>query len=207
LVSALNFAQAGFVAPFYQNQAVGISVSSFGFSAYQENTMGLAYGIKVLDKISVGAEVKYANLSIKELGSNGAIIVQMGVLTQISPSLSLGFSAYNVNRAQFQVQGPQEPIPGIVRGGLAYQASEQVMVVLDLVKDIDHPLSYRGGLEYQLNDLIRARAGVSTEPLTLNLGIGLAWKEFIFDFASSYTERAGYSPHISLSYKFNKKSA
>lgn len=206
LLSALSFAQAGFVAPFYQNQAFGISVSSFGFNAYQENSAALSYGIEVLNKIRIGAELKYANLSIQEQGSDGALVVQVGVQTQINSSLSLGFSAYNVNRAGLNVQGPEEIIPGIIRGGLAYQPSDQVLLVFDVVKDIDHPLSYRGGLEYSLNELIRARAGVSTEPLSLNAGIGLEWKELSVDFASSYTERLGYSPHFSLAYRLKKKS-
>lgn len=205
LLSALNFAQAGFVAPFYGNQAFGISVSSFGFNAYQESSVGLAYGIEVLQKIRLGAELKYANLSIQEQGSGGAFIVQAGVQTQINPELSLGFSAYNVNRAELKVQGPQEIIPSIIRGGFAYQPSEQVLLVFDLVKDVDHPLSYRGGLEYKINDLLRARTGISTEPLSVNMGLGLAWKEIEIDFASSYTERLGYSPHFSLTYALKKK--
>lgn len=65
LLSALNFAQAGFVAPFAENQAIGISMSSFGFKAYQENSIGLSYGIKVLNKIRIGAALNYANLRYK----------------------------------------------------------------------------------------------------------------------------------------------
>lgn len=206
LLSALNFAQAGFVAPFYDNQAVGISVSSFGFNAYQESSVGLTYGIEVLQKIRIGAELKYANLNIQEQGGDGAFMVQVGVQTQINSSLSMGFSAHNVNQAELNVQGPQETLPSIVRGGIAYQPSEQVLLVFDLVKDIDHPLSYRGGLEYKISHLLRARTGVSTEPLSVNMGLGLEWKELSVDFASSYTERLGYSPHFSLGYRLKKKS-
>jgi hypothetical protein len=206
LLSALNFAQAGFVSPFYQNQAFGVSVSSFGFNAYQENTLAVAYGIEVLPKIRIGAQVKYANLRVQELGNDGVLVVQMGVQTQINTSLSLGFSAYNVNQAYLDIQGSPEIIPTLLRGGLAFQPGEEVLLVFDLVKDIDHPLSYRGGVEYKIHDLLWARTGISTEPLSLNLGLGLVWKTLGIDFASSYTERLGYSPHISLAYTFQKKS-
>ncbi|MEM6802333.1 MAG: hypothetical protein AAF696_13070 [Bacteroidota bacterium] len=205
LLSQLNFAQAGFVGPFSENQAIGLGLSSFGFSAYQENSAALTYAIEVLEKIRIGAGLNYTNLSIEEQGSDGSLMVQIGVQTQVSKELSLGFSAYNVNRAQLDVQGGAEPIPTIIQGGLAYQASEEVCLVFDLVKDVDHPISYRGGAEYSINGWLKARMGVSTEPLSLNGGVGLSWNELEADFASSYTERLGYSPHVSISYRFNKE--
>ncbi|MDW3647930.1 MAG: hypothetical protein R8P61_12760 [Bacteroidia bacterium] len=206
LLSELNFAQAGFATSFADNQAFGFSLSSFGFDAYQENSVGLVYGIEVLNRIRVGAGIKYGILNIQEQGNDGSLLVQVGIQTQVNSELSIGFSAYNVNRAQLDVQGVPEIIPSILRGGLAYSASDRVLLVFDLVKDVDHALSYRGGLEYEINEVLKARGGVGTEPLSFSLGLGIDWKEFQADFASSYTERLGYSPHLSISYRFGKSA-
>ncbi|MEL6255092.1 MAG: hypothetical protein AAFR87_23995, partial [Bacteroidota bacterium] len=141
LLSELNFAQAGFATPFAGNQAIGISLSSFGFDAYQENSASLVYGIEVLERIRVGAGLKYGILNIQEQGNDGSFLVQVGIQTQVNSDLSIGFSAYNVNRAELDVQGVPEIIPSIIRGGIAYSASDQVLIVFDLVKDVDHALS------------------------------------------------------------------
>ncbi|MEM7369052.1 MAG: hypothetical protein AAF587_10675 [Bacteroidota bacterium] len=202
LLKELSYGHAGAIFPIFKNQAAGVEISSFGFDAYRENLAAVSYGITVLDKISVGAKLAYANLNIPGYGAAGTVLVQMGAHTQINSQLSLGVSAFNVNRATFLTQGRREILPSHLTAGLAYQPTDKVLVVVDVQKALEFPVSFRGGIEYQLHEILYARIGVSTEPLTLTGGLGVNWKQIKVDFSSSYTERLGYTPHISLSYGF-----
>ena len=72
----------------------------------------------------------------------------------------------------------------------------------DVQKDIDHPVSFRGGFEYTIIEGLYARMGVSTEPLTINGGLGLKYKKIKLDATFGFHERLGYTPHVSMSYEF-----
>lgn len=199
----LTSGSAGLVLPFLEgDHSMGLDFSTFGFAAYRENKIGLSYATTLLEKASIGVKLNYASLSIPNYGSESSLYVDVGVNSSISPQLSIGFSATNVNRAKLGQDPAAEALPTVVTLGLAYQASDRTLLVADIQKDIDHPVSIRGGIEYGLNDYVIARVGVSTEPVSWQAGLGLVKDAMRIDFAFGYTDRLGYSPHISLSYGF-----
>jgi len=202
-VKELTSGSAGLVLPFLEgDHTLGLDFTTFGFSAYRENRIGLTYATTLMEKVSIGVKLNYANLAIPTYGSESSLYVDVGVNTQISSQLSLGFTATNVNRAKLGQDPAAEALPTVVTAGLAYQPSDRVMLVADVQKDVDHPLSVRGGIEYYLNDFVIARVGVSNEPVSWQAGLGLVKDAMQIDFAFGYTDRLGYSPHISLSYAF-----
>lgn len=199
----LTSGSAGLVIPFLEGgHTLGIDLTTFGFSAYRENRIGLTYATSLLDKVSIGVKLNYASLAIANYGSQSSLYVDIGVNSQISPQLSLGFTATNVNRAKLGQDPATEDLPSVVTAGLAYQPSDRVILVADVQKDVDHPLSIRGGIEYYLNDYVIARVGVRNEPVSWQAGFGLVKDDMQIDFAFGYTDRLGYSPHISVSYAF-----
>lgn len=199
----LTYGSAGVVFPFATTQAAGLDFSSFGFDAYRENRIGLAYAINVFEVLSIGTKINYANVNILDHGSTGTFFLDIGLNTAITDQISLGFSAYNISRSRILTQASEEAIPTVFTVGIAYNPSNKVLIVADIQKDIDHPVSFRGGIEYEIIPILKARMGVSTEPLTWNAGIGVVVQSLNVDLAFGYHERLGYTPHISLSYGFN----
>ncbi|MDB4286309.1 hypothetical protein N9933_03315 [bacterium] len=199
----LTYGSAGFVTPFSGGtQFAGIELTTFGFDAYRENKVGLTYATRFFDKVSVGIKANYANVNIRDYGNASTFYVDLGLATEITPELTLGFSAYNVNRSQLETQSGKEPLPTVLTAGLAYQPTDKILFVADLQKDIDHPVSFRGGIEYAFAKGFYARLGTSTRPLTWAAGLGMEVQKIKFDFAFGFHERLGYSPHISLAYGF-----
>jgi len=205
-LNELTFGSAGVLLPFAGNQAVGLSLSSRGFSDFRESNIGLAYGITLLDKVSLGTRVNLINFAIPNYGSAMAFFADVGVHYQFNSQLSLGASMININQAQLtNTFGEPTSLPTTLSVGLAYRPSQEVMVVADLVKQVDFPASFRGGVEYEITDIIFARVGVGTEPLFLSGGAGVKWKGLAVDFTLSYTELLQYSPHFSLAYTFGEE--
>ncbi|MEL6132610.1 MAG: hypothetical protein AAFR59_04510 [Bacteroidota bacterium] len=197
----LTFGNAGALYPLKDNQAIGLSLGTNGFSGYRENTAGLSYGITLLDKISLGATANVSTVSVPTYGTATTFFINFGAHLQLTDQLSLGTSIYNTNRSSFETAlGSREYFPTVITAGLAYKPTDQVLLVFDIQKDIDHPVSFKGGVEYALNEVIYARIGVSTAPLLLSGGIGVNYKAFSFDFAISYTEFLQYTPHVSINY-------
>ncbi len=198
----LTFGSAGLVMPFKESQAVGLDFSSFGFDAYRENKVGMSYAIQLFDVLSIGAKVNYASVNIASYGSTSAFFVDIGLNTVITEQLSLGVNVYNVNRSRLIGQSLEEDIPTVFTAGIAYRPSAKVMVVADVQKDIDHQVSFRGGIEYVIIPALKARIGVSNEPLSWNAGLGFVFENLNLDLAFGYTDRLGYTPHLSLAYAF-----
>lgn len=198
----LTYGSAGIAMPFKEVHTAGISVSTFGFDAYTESVIGLTYATTVLDIFSIGARLNYGNVSILNYGSTSALYIDAGVNTALSETFSIGFTASNVNRAKIITETGEEDIPTLITAGLAYQPSEQVLIVADIQKDVDHPVSFRGGVEYAIIPAVKARVGMSNRPLAWSAGIGLVVKNLDVDFAFGYHEQLRYSPHLSLQYRF-----
>lgn len=205
-LSELAFGSAAVAYPFTENQAAGLAVSSRGFSGYRESSVGLAYGITLLDKISLGARINLANLAIANYGSTSAVFADFGIHYQFNSQIGLGASMANINQARISNSfGETAPLPTTLSLGVSYQPTQQVLVVVDAVKQVDVPLSFRGGAEYEINELLYGRVGIGTEPLFLSGGLGIKWKGLKVDLALSYTELVQYTPHISVLYSFGKQ--
>ena len=202
LLAQLNQGSAAFAMPFSDKQAFGLAVQSFGFSGFRESDVQGTYAIEILDKIRFGATLHYASLQIQDYGSGSVLYADVGLQAQVNDEISVGFSAFNVNRAKLETLNGDEFMPTIVSAGIAYQPTEKVMVVADVQKDIDHPLSFRGGVEYKIVPEFTIRSGVSTEPLSLNAGFGLQLSQFKLETAFRLQERLGFTPHLSLSFAF-----
>lgn len=201
LLSELNYGTAGFVYPFKARHWVGLDFSGFGFGGYNEARIGAAYATTLFEKLSLGAKVNYSRTSIENYGAAGALFLDLGVSVEVVEGLSLGARVFNANQADLDSE-IGEQIPTTLDIGGAYQVTDRVLFVVDVQKQVNFPVSLRGGIEYGVLDFLQVRAGVSTEPVTLNFGLGLNYKGVQFDFSNQLHEYLGYTPSISLSYRF-----
>ena len=200
----LTYGSAGLVIPFLEEQAIGLQVGSFGFEAYRENHASFTYAIEIFDIVSIGAKANYANVNITDYGSSSTFFLDIGLNAAINQELSIGFYAFNANRASLQTQSFEEELPMIIATGISYLPTEKVMFVIDIQKELESEVSFRGGIDYGIADFLFARLGVSTEPLIWSGGFGLIFDNFFLDAALTHHERLGYSPHLSLSYAFGR---
>lgn len=207
LLNQLNSGTIGFVMPFNGDRHfAGFDVSSFGFGGYSDSKIGLTYAALLLEKLSLGAKVNYVRTSIPDYGTKSSVFVDFGLLASITENISAGFRVYNAS--QSYISKPlEEKIPTTLDVGIAYQASDKVLVVADVQKQVNFSASFRGGIEYAILDILKARIGASTNPTTLNAGLGLVLKNGLnIDFANTLHQHLGYTPSFSLSWRFRSKS-
>lgn len=178
----------------------GLSLNYFGFEGYNEQRIGLAYGRRLFDKLSIGAQALVLNTQIPEYGNRAAVTFELGFLATLLPELQLGVHAYSPIRVQVV---ESEYLPSVLKAGLQYRPSEQIRLLAEVEKDIDYPARAKFGLEYQLADPFQLRVGVATQPTTVNFGLGYQIMDNMrFDIASSYHEVLGFSPAGGLVYQF-----
>lgn len=198
----LNNLTAGVALP-TSSGTFGISLNYFGFDLYNETKVGLAYSRRLMDKLSVGIQFDMLNTRIPEYGSKNLFTFEIGLQSELSKNLTLGFHLFNPVKLE-TVEG--EYLPTVIQGGISYAPSKKVLVNVELEKDIDFPFTIRTGIEYEMVDNFWLRLGVNTEPASVNFGIGYLMQNGLrLDIASSYHQELGFTPAVSLGFDLKKE--
>lgn len=180
----------------------GLTLQHFGFEGFNEQKIGLAYARKLLDGLSLGAQVLLLNTQIPEYGSKANITFELGIITQLLPKLQLGAHVYSPMQVEL---ANGENLPTVFKLGLAYLPSEKLLCTAEVEKDIDYPARVKFGVEYQVVEQVHLRTGVATNPTTLAFGVGYKVSNLILDIASSYHQTLGFTPTVGFVYLFKKK--
>jgi hypothetical protein len=186
--------------------AIGLSYSGFGFSVYQENKLGIAYAMKLAKTFSASVQLNYQTTRINadNYGSTSNVTAELGVRMDVSKKVVVAAHVYNPLKAKLN-DFNDERLPTVLRLGMAYQISDEVLLALETEKDIDQKALFRGGIEYKPAEILYLRVGASNQPNLLSFGVGLAFDNFKFDLAASYHSQLGYAPQVSLTYAPGKK--
>jgi len=180
---------------------ISTSYSYYGYSQYNESSIGIAYGKRFGEIFSFGLKIDYLHTKIaEEYGNAGMVICEAGLLSEPIENLYIGAHIYNPSR--MKIGESKEKIPTILRFGIGYNFSDRVLLSLETEKNIEYNVVYKVGIEYQIIENISLLAGVSTNPSQNAFGIGFKWKGINANIAFMHHQTLGYKPHLSLSYAF-----
>ncbi len=203
LIANLNLQSAVAILPTPKAGVFGITYSRFGNKLYSQNRYGLAYGKKLFRFLSVGIQLSYLNTHIAEIyGDKHSFIAEIGLLSQVTKKLRIGFHAFNLTRTKL-ADAFDERVPMNFRLGLQYDFSKKVRVAVEVEKDLEKLPVFKGGVEYQPAKIFLIRLGVGTQPFHADFGLGLKLKNLHFDVAGLIHPVLGFSPKASLAYRFS----
>lgn len=204
LVPGLGVQAFSLAVPIKSGGVIGGTFRNFGLNDYRNQQYGLNYARSFGDKIDFGLQLNYFNTQVE--GQNRqAISFEFGLMGKLSKDLTLGVHAYNPMQNKFN-DFAQEKIPTFLRIGISYQTSKKVMANIEVEKDVLFPAQLKVGLEYQFNENIYARGGISTATRLNTFGLGFKFGKIIFDAATSVHPQLGLSPHGSLVYQFKSET-
>lgn len=213
LVSELGSGAFGLVLP-TQSGVFGLSYRNFGYSQYQETKIGLAYGRQFGERFSAGLQIDYlGNKLYSEYGQAGLLTFEIGLQHKISEKVIIGVHAFNPISANLSDE-PEERTPSIIRLGAAWSVSDELLLVLETEKNVNYKPSIRAGLEYEVAEKIYTRLGYASVPALTgaenlsvasqySFGFGLNHGPLDIDFAAQVHQTLGWSPAISMTYRFS----
>lgn len=182
--------------------AWGIGLSNYGGDLFNQQTVGVGYGNQ-LGIASLGIKINYFQTNIEGFGRGAAPIVEVGGVAEMTPWLFFGAHMYNGSRSKLsQVTG--EYLPMIVRTGLSFRPSQELMINLEAEKEVYLAPQLKVGVEYSLRERLYARTGINTNPRQLFFGIGFSPKRYRFDYAMSQNHQLGFTHHVSFNYLWNE---
>ncbi|MEO1023087.1 MAG: hypothetical protein AAFW89_11145 [Bacteroidota bacterium] len=178
----------------------------FGDELFNETRIRAGYQNEIRN-VKMGVIVNYTHISFGgDYGAGGATGVDLGIAAPLTEGLWLGAIAVNINQPQYRFAAYHEDLPRSLSLGLTYRLDENALFALDMIKDTRFPMSYRGGIELDILNVLHARIGVTTEPLTYAFGIGYQTKRWAFNIGLQRHEEEllGLSPGIDFSAFVNR---
>jgi len=202
LMNSLSI-KSGAVAMPTKQGTFGLAFTSFGYSLFSQNKIGLGFGKLFGEKFSAGIQMDYLSTKISEYGSKNIFAAELGIQANPLKNLTIGAHVFNPTREKMADYN-DEKIPTILRIGFDYKFSDKVFTAIETEKDIDHKAIVKMGVEYRPVKEFFIRAGVATNPSLSCFGIGINLKNIQLDIASSYHSVLGLSPQIGLTYKMEE---
>jgi hypothetical protein len=182
---------------------VGAEVQRFGGALYNEIRLGGAYGYR-LGAVSIGGRLDVLQVSFQDLGSRRTVAASLGGQADVVPGLTFGVYLYNLNQARL-ANYQDERVPTVLRAGLAYRPSKQVLLLAETEKDIEHDAGLKAGLEYLPLPAVAIRAGYASLSRQTTGGVGIKAGSFQFDYAAGWHSALGLSQFLSVSLQWDRK--
>ncbi|WP_152269140.1 hypothetical protein [Agriterribacter humi] len=177
----------------------------FGYDAYNESQVGIAYAIPLSNKAGIGAKFNYYSLRIPSYLKASAINFELGTIIHISDQLHTGVSIYNPLSSPLG-KNTGEKIASVYKVGLGYEISASFFTQLEVIKEKDKDVNVHAGLQYRPIKQLFARAGIFTGTSTCYFGIGYLYRQLRMDFSVGFHQQLGTSPGLLLLYQLNKKT-
>lgn len=191
----------------FRRFALGAGLDLFGEgNYYQESVLSLAFGYRIGDRFSVGANLKYMRVSFSdEYDALSALSIDVGSAFKVNPKIQLGLVAKNVN--QPEVIRSSDDIPTNVSFGLAVFPFEEVILLFELSYEERYRERLHFGQEIKLLKNLPLRFGIQTSPASYAFGTGFNFGKLLLDYAYSNHSVLGDTHKISFSYLWGKKKS
>ena len=182
---------------------VAFEAQRFGGVLYNETRLGAGYGYR-FGQISLGGRVDMLQVSIEGLGSRRVLLGTLGGQIEIVPQrLSFGASLYNISQTKL-ASYQDERVPTVLKAGLAYRPSAQVLLLVETEKDVEREANFKAGLEYRPVPVLAVRLGLASLTEQASAGIGVQAGAFQIDYAAAFQQALGFSQHLSVSKAWGK---
>jgi hypothetical protein len=205
ITSEMNLSALLFSTPVKSVGVVGVDFCTFGYSQYRESRLGIAWGKRLSEYISIGSQVCYQNIRIAGYGSTGAITAELGLLANPLENLWIGAHIFNFTHSKFFSDSYHELLPVEFNVGISYELAKKATLVLQSEVNAEQNIFLKSGLEFLVALPFTARIGVQLKPAQLYAGFGYAYKHIVLDVAFSRHETLGYTPQLSFVYNFARK--
>lgn len=175
-----------------------IALHKYGDNLFNETRVRVGYKNE-WESLQFGAVLNYNHIVFGSVyGSGGALGIDIGVAAEITQEFWIGAKASNLNHPQYDFSGSSEDLERDLTIGFSYLITEEATFVMDVLKDVRYPVSYRGGLEVVIIQDLKGRVGITIEPLTYSFGFGYEKDFWEVNLAVQQHSLLGLSPGFDL---------
>lgn len=160
---------------------LGFAVQTYGFELFRENSLSLVYAKSFFPEFQFGLKITYNSLSIANYGNDYSFGFDLGILSILYEGIQLGFATTNINRPTYGVN--KEKLSQTFSAGVSYKSIKNLLISLELEKDVRYPFNFKTGLEYLPVKYLALRFGFNTEPNNFTGGFGISYSMLQFNYS------------------------
>lgn len=182
---------------------MSLGATFYGLDVYRSGRAGFGYSLQLFENLCAGVQMNYQSIHFSSnYNVSRTVTAEAGLYVKITDRWKLGISVFNIGRSKFS-RDFDERISTVMRIGSLYQFSEIVRVTIEAEKNVNYLLRLKSGVEYNPLKKVFFRVGVATQPMEYAFGFGYRFSHIQLDLGSAYHQLLGWSPHFTLSYKFD----
>ncbi len=190
---------AGITAPLKLG-VLGSGVFRFGDELYSEQLLSLGYANK-LGLASLGMKINYVQYRAEGFGTNSAFSLNFGGIAELSPVFMIGAYITNINQPKIS---DDENLPAKLATGIQFKPDNNLLLLLELEKDLNYDPTIKGGVEYALYKKIDFRVGFNLNPNSVHGGIGYQTSRLVLGYGVQYSAATQFQFQFSTGYKFKR---
>lgn len=205
LLKELGYKNAGVLLPI-KSGVFGLSISQFGYQHYNENFFGIGFSRSFGPNLRIGLKLDYIFIKFSESYEEvSTATFEIGLQYNINEKICLG--TYLFNPIHIKIRSPNNnKIPIIMKFGLSYKITDDVLLTSEVEENFENNLSYRFGLEYEIYHNIFIRSGFQLRPELFTFGLGYEYKNCIIDICGQMHYKLGASLNCSFIFKIKKNN-
>ena len=215
--SAGAYYETRFLSRELQTQAIAVAVplkkgvlsagaQLYGYEQYRQTRAGAGYSMGLGEHFSAGVQINLQHLRMAgNYGSSANATFEAGILAAITEKWKLGVSVMNIGRQQ--IASLDDRFTSVLRIGSFYAPSKKVNVLFEVEKQVIHPASFKGALEYLPSEHFVMRFGAHSGPAEFSFGLGYRNKGIFLDAGTQYHPVLGWTPNFGLTYQFRGDEA
>ena len=181
---------------------IGSGFFRFGDLLYSEQIVAAGYSNR-FGIASLGLKVNYIQYRAEGYGIKSAATISFGGIADLTPQLSIGVYAVNINQPRLSDNG--ERLPTHLAAGLGFKPTEKILLVTEIEKDLAYDPVWKGGLEYILYKKIAIRTGFNIHPHAAFFGLGFQTRKLKIDYAMQYSTTLNFSYQASAVYRLSSQ--
>jgi len=176
----------------------GLMFSSFGFSDYSEQKIGLAYGRKLHPNLKIGGQFDMLRYSVAQIGTKNIFTFELGAQLKVSKEFQIGIHLFSPGNSAIS---ESETLGSRFRLGVKYTPSKKIFMLVEVEKLINRDVEYRLGLGYDVAKGVHIMLGMNPTISTFSFGAAFTFVEkYKIASAMALHNSLGAVPALSLQY-------
>jgi hypothetical protein len=176
---------------------IGASICHFGYEKFNQQNMSIGIAKKLNANFSLGITLNYVAINIAEQENTGAFLGSFSAFYKANKKLQFGLLIFNPTQNKYNINSYGN-LPTLGRFGFKYLLNKNVYLIADANKTLEHDLVIRGGINYAFHPNFELSLGYANNPNLITFGFSTKLKQFDIQFASSYHQTLGLTPHLGL---------
>lgn len=187
-----------------RSSGIGIQFDYVGSSLMNETSLGLVYGRKLADRMSVGVRFRYYGLQVPGHVQASALWAEAGVTYQLSNRIRAAFSFCRATNNKIHKDEPDLTLT--YRMGVGYEVSPRLLITSDWIKQTHKEMQGSMVILYAFEEGFRLRMGWNTHTSQPIFGAGLFWQKTWIDILVAYHPYLGFTPGLQFVYSVKEKN-